>query len=296
MVGPTVLRELLAISKFSKYDRYFARFLGWYEDEHFGYLAMEYLQHGTLYDAIHKKEIRLRESEAKMIIQQLLEGLIIMHNHDYAHRDLKLENIFVASPGPKWRIKIGDFGTYVYLTVLEHPKLTLWELSGISKRISDGSVLCTMDRCTPEYAAPEMTEIVGKVASSKGYQYTKAVDIWAVGVIAFELLDEDGARPVKYTDLKDYYNGRMKFPRKRLERKVHPDGIDLLAQMLKPFAKDRPSAAEALDNSWFCREEFQPPRTLWCTYCDLPIRDEELPNSFTTHDGELPCILNLVGD
>jgi len=46
---------------------------------------MEYFKHGDL--SMYKGEIK--EIDAKIISQQLLEGLQVMHNEGFTHRDLK---------------------------------------------------------------------------------------------------------------------------------------------------------------------------------------------------------------
>jgi serine/threonine protein kinase len=46
---------------------------------------MEYFNHGDL--GMYKGEIK--EVDAKIVSQQLLEGLQIMHEKGFAHRDLK---------------------------------------------------------------------------------------------------------------------------------------------------------------------------------------------------------------
>lgn len=64
----------------------FVNFLGWFEDEDNVYIAMEYFQHGTLDEFITQK---LSEKDAQIIALQLLEGLKIMHDEHFTHRDLK---------------------------------------------------------------------------------------------------------------------------------------------------------------------------------------------------------------
>src|SRR5213079_717188 len=87
---------------------------------------MEYFSHGDLSSFIEKG---IPEEEVKLITIQLLEGLTIMHENLFTHRDLKpavredpglldyygqvsfyLQNIFVKSSSPHWWVKIGDFG------------------------------------------------------------------------------------------------------------------------------------------------------------------------------------------
>ena len=64
----------------------FVEFFGWLEDPDFVFLPMEYLTHGDLSSYITKG---ISEIDAKGICLQLLEGLEIMHEKSFTHRDLK---------------------------------------------------------------------------------------------------------------------------------------------------------------------------------------------------------------
>jgi serine/threonine protein kinase len=65
---------------------YFVEFFGWYENEENIFLAMEYFEHGTL---DHYISAEMTEEDAKVISLQLLEGLSVMHEQGFVHRDLK---------------------------------------------------------------------------------------------------------------------------------------------------------------------------------------------------------------
>ena len=60
--------------------------MGWFENDDHIFIAMEYFQHGTL-DRFITDE--LSELDVRVIALQLLEGLRIMHEEQFAHRDLK---------------------------------------------------------------------------------------------------------------------------------------------------------------------------------------------------------------
>ena len=68
--------------------------LGWFESDDYVYIAMEYINHGHLR---HYMEVERSESEAKAVTRQLLEGLFVIHQEGFAHRDLKPE---VRPPQP----------------------------------------------------------------------------------------------------------------------------------------------------------------------------------------------------
>ena len=71
--------------------------LGWYESGDYIHIAMEYISHGNLRHCLMMEE--RSESEAKIITRQLLEGLSIIHQEGFAHRDLKPE---VRPPPSSW--------------------------------------------------------------------------------------------------------------------------------------------------------------------------------------------------
>jgi hypothetical protein len=64
----------------------FVTFLGWFDDDQHVYIAMEYFQFGTLDLYITQA---LKENDARTIALQLLEGVKIMHDEQFTHRDLK---------------------------------------------------------------------------------------------------------------------------------------------------------------------------------------------------------------
>lgn len=63
-------------------------FLGWFEDEHSIYLAMEYIEYGDLGQFIKEYGAHAK-ANVKVIAVQLLEGLVVLHGRGICHRDLK---------------------------------------------------------------------------------------------------------------------------------------------------------------------------------------------------------------
>jgi serine/threonine protein kinase len=95
---------------------------------------------------------RIPEKEALIYIKQMCQAINFLHIHGIAHRDLKLENFLILDN----IIKLADFD--VATTDLTSNKIV----------------------GTAVYISPEL---------DKGLQYdTKKNDIWAMGVIAFELV------------------------------------------------------------------------------------------------------------
>ncbi|KAL1615574.1 Serine/threonine-protein kinase 17A, partial [Neofusicoccum ribis] len=193
-----------------QYPEYFAKFFGWYADEHAYYLAMEYMEHGSLFDYMKNSAAAFPEEEVKEIVSQLLEGLRYMHQHDYAHRDLK--------PG---------------------------DLNGASSLATS-----TTGIYSQAYCAPEMRGFVRDRCETDNYVYTSLVDIWSLGVIAFEMLAKERPFP-KTADVVSYYDGEAGFPAEELLNvPVSPAWVDFLAMLLQPRPSGRPTAVKALENPW----------------------------------------------
>ncbi|XP_059967514.1 calcium/calmodulin-dependent protein kinase type 1 isoform X4 [Mesoplodon densirostris] len=121
------------------------------------YLIMQLVSGGELFDRIVEKGF-YTERDASRLIFQVLDAVKYLHDLGIVHRDLKPENLLYYSMDEDSKIMISDFG--------------------LSKMEDPGSVLSTA--CgTPGYVAPE-------VLAQK--PYSKAVDCWSIGVIAYILL------------------------------------------------------------------------------------------------------------
>lgn len=68
----------------------FVSFFGWFVDPYATHIAMEYIQHGDLgqYIADHGASAKAHR-EVGEITSQILEGLVVLHERDICHRDLK---------------------------------------------------------------------------------------------------------------------------------------------------------------------------------------------------------------
>lgn len=119
------------------------------------YLVTELLAGGELFDYVVQKGT-LSEAEAAAMLRDLTSAIVYMHDKGIVHRDLKPENLLLTSSK---QIKIIDFGLS---TILPEPDIQATSFLG-----------------TRGYLAPEML---------KRKSYTKAVDLWALGIIAYILL------------------------------------------------------------------------------------------------------------
>ncbi|NWT50410.1 E2AK2 kinase, partial [Erythrocercus mccallii] len=118
------------------------------------FIQMEFCEKGTLDEWIAKnRENRMYHAMAQTKFLQIMEGVKYIHSEELIHRDLKPQNIFISHDD---KIKIGDFGL---VTSVAFETLT-------------------EDKGTKPYMAPEQF----------GAKYGKEVDIYALGLIWFEIL------------------------------------------------------------------------------------------------------------
>lgn len=70
--------------------------MGWFEDPYAVHIAMEYIEHGDLGQFIADRGHEAK-SGARDIASQILEGLVVLHERDICHRDLKPQVRFTPS-------------------------------------------------------------------------------------------------------------------------------------------------------------------------------------------------------
>ena len=87
-----------------------------FEDENSYYCVTRYMAGGDLYKYITTQPNQpLLEAEAKIIIKQVATGLQALHRRNIIHRDIKLDNILVASKMEETKVYIGDLGSAIKL-------------------------------------------------------------------------------------------------------------------------------------------------------------------------------------
>ncbi|MES2180019.1 MAG: serine/threonine-protein kinase [Gemmatimonadota bacterium] len=119
------------------------------------WLAMEFVDGMPIDRYCHTHGLDV--SQTLDVFEQVCEAVQYAHRHLVVHRDLKPGNIIVTHAGVA---KLLDFG--------------------ISKRVEDATVTSTgLRQFTPAYASPEQI---------KGEPITAATDVYALGLILYELL------------------------------------------------------------------------------------------------------------
>ncbi|KAI3328098.1 kinase-like protein [Xylariaceae sp. AK1471] len=179
------IRELEALLKFSQRK---------FESQDSLFIAMEFCEHGDLKNHICEHG-HLSEPQAQNITDQILQGLIFMHENGFAHRDLKPANILIKQKPPdnEWHIKICDMG--------------------LTKRVASCMDSTTV-RATPGFMPPERIPGLGENPQAAD---PFACDMWCLGEILFFLLTSDMTFH-DYWKLRSYVDGTLGFPLEPLER------------------------------------------------------------------------------
>ncbi len=121
------------------------------------FMVMEYIEGKDLKKRL--KENSISTDEAVKIAAQIVEGLEAAHKKGIIHRDIKSQNIMITKAG---NVKILDFG--------------LAKISGRSQLTKAGSTVGTIAYMSPEQAT--------------GEDIDNRTDIWAFGVVLYELLTD----------------------------------------------------------------------------------------------------------
>jgi eukaryotic-like serine/threonine-protein kinase len=135
------------------------------------YLALEYVAGSPITSFCD--ELRLTLRQRLELFQQVLDAVHYAHANLVIHRDLKPPNILVSREG---RAQLLDFGIAKLLTGGSARETELTRLTGRA--------------LTPDYAAPE--QILGA-------QITTAADVYALGVMLYEILTGDRPYRLKRT-------------------------------------------------------------------------------------------------
>jgi serine/threonine-protein kinase len=200
--------------------------LNYLEDEDGNmYIVMEYVGGGSLEDKMRTGKISLSDSVS--VIIQVLNALSYMHSNGIIHRDIKPSNIMFADS----IVKVSDFG--------------------IAKPMSDKGLTKTGAIVgTVWYMAPEII---------KGEIPTPASDLYAVGVILYQLLT--GRTPFYgKTDFEVMKSHLEKEPQppETLNPNLPPGTWDLVKKALAKNPRERFSSADEFKQAlidWFSRVE-----------------------------------------
>lgn len=202
-----------------------AKLYGVFQDNHYIYHVVEYLEGGELYDYLSKNGT-LDITKARFYSACYLLALKEMHAKKIAYRDTKPENMCFDSQG---YLKLVDFG--------------------MAKRMDHSK---TFTICgTPDYIAPEVILVEG---------HNHAVDYWGLGILMFEMIkghppfndSEDNAVNIYEKILENNIEGLLREGRKMFSK----DLSNLITKLLctsqtKRLGNTRKGTDGVLNHKWF---------------------------------------------
>ncbi len=183
------------------------------------FLTMEFLIGETLAQRLARRG-RLPGREAVPLLRQVIAGLQAIHANGIVHRDLKSENVFlVPDPRVRERVVVMDFGL---ARAVDGSVVSTWPLA----RVFAGTI---------DTMAPEQLE---------GRTFGPAVDIFAFGVLAFEVVA--GRRP--FVNVPPLQRLRQRSPAPSLYAPdLHPQWDAIIGRCLELEAGARFACLEDLD-------------------------------------------------
>jgi serine/threonine protein kinase len=199
------------------------------------YLVSPLMIHGELSDAVFN--ITMSEQAARMIIVQIASALAHLHLlHMVTHRDLKPQNCLCHSEDPTLLgcVKLADFGLCARFT---------------QRRGREFDAVCgTMDYFAPEIAQLFSAQQAGRTTR----RYGAAVDVWALGCIAFELIhgqppfvDAGGDEAI----LEAIARGAIDLPEASFSA-ISADGTAFIKYLLEPDPDRRPLIEDCFEHAW----------------------------------------------
>jgi len=202
-------------------------------------IVLELVQGGDLFDyAVGRGPHPFAETDARVLFVQLLEAILYMHSRDIVHRDLKPENILVnvdasvASKLPSGASKQAN-APRVPVTAVTL-KITDFGLAKFCKEHEAMTTMCG----TPSYLAPEVLA-PGQKDARRALGYSKAVDIWSLGVILYILLSGTPPKnPHQGIVFNKYFSG------------IGAAARNLITQMLNPDPTQRADAQRIVEHPW----------------------------------------------
>ncbi|TNJ27210.1 Kinase, NEK [Giardia muris] len=159
-------------------------------------------------DRRRKARSSYSDQEVWKTIREVAAALTYLHGNRIVHRDLKPANILLSSDG---RCVLGGFE--------------------VAKVLGDSSRMSTYVGTLP-YMAPEIL---------RGENYDKSVDVWALGVVGYEMC----THALPFENVAAVLNGT---PAPSLEGRPS-DLADLISRMLSKDPEDRPTARDVLEEA-----------------------------------------------
>ncbi|KAH7143939.1 kinase-like domain-containing protein [Dactylonectria macrodidyma] len=192
------------------------------------YTFTELASGGDLMSFLYRQDV-VKEFDCRIIIRQVVRGLVYLHDKGIVHRDLKPENILLAySPKIAYhRVMLADFGN-----------------SAVPRRSRMVTKVGTVNYQAPEFLANTQA-------------HTSAVDIWSLGIVLLVLLacspdpEVQNLNRMNQTEIAEY----LKKTFATMNNKPSRDGRGFIWNCLQIAPGARMSATGAECHDWLCTPE-----------------------------------------
>ncbi|KAG2434206.1 hypothetical protein HXX76_007932 [Chlamydomonas incerta] len=222
--------------------KHIAMLYGAFQEEGRLVLVQEYAARGDLYGIYRALRRRMTEEQVtELVMVPFLEALSYLHSRGVCHRDVKPENLLYTQD---WKLLIADFGVSINLN----------QERAVTRAGTLDYMAPEVERCPIKYQPQDNKNV-------PGLAYTTAVDIWATGVLAYELL-------VGFPPFVTDNNGQLQAPqagagaeflaqctRKTLSfpASMSSAAREFIGWALAEDPQERPTSVELLNHSWLRR-------------------------------------------
>ena len=187
------------------------------------WLILEYCSSGSVIDLMLAMNRKYTEIEISTIIENVLQGLIIIHSMNLIHRDIKGANILLSEDG---YAKIGDFGVGI--------------------RLPESLGYRNSKKGSPYWMSPQVV---------KNSNYDMKTDIWSLGITCAEL--SNGKPPFSDLNPNNVMEKIANSPptvNKVINKNDHTEEFyDFVKQCLEVDPQKRPSAKELIKHQFIRR-------------------------------------------
>ena len=188
-------------------------------------ILLEYCNNGSIFELINKNGFE--EIRTYKYFSQVVNAVYFLHKNNLVHRDIKPENILLSGD----KIKLCDFG---------------W---CCETNINNRKSFCG----TFEYMAPEII---------KDIPYGKPVDIWALGILLYELyfgVSPFSSNKENEEQTKEVINNIIQKKLFFNKKSISYDMKDLIIHMLEFDVNYRYTIDEVISHPWFkkCKEKIK---------------------------------------
>jgi WD40 repeat protein/serine/threonine protein kinase len=242
------------------------------------YVALEYLEGQSLRQRMEQQRPSL--AETVRIGMAIAEALKEAHGGDILHRDLKPENVILSIDG---RLRVLDFGLAGVRQREEDPDQRQDLLESAILEPAGSRIQGVQG--TPAYMAPEQWE---------EKESTGAVDVWALGVILYELVS--GRRPYEETSaVKQAARVLGPYPVPALEGEAPSELEALIMDCLNKDPAKRPSSSHVVRHlSEFISRDREMVPTEESPYRGLLAFDERHRHFFFGRDSEIAAFVERL--